>query len=294
VLSVEEFVTRHAKATTGARWLMETDENRAMSVYLHFLANGTPIKIDRTSAASKAAIQRGKALANRKVGELNFACTDCHGDARAGVGHVNVIHRAVEARVGVHVTAGLLHLLINAAAGTRRRALEEHVFEHVRKSGTEPFAFVNAARHRPRLRGDDRRAVMAAAMERLPLPPHADRSVILQMLLARAKLGTVGVAEGFAIPHVRDPIVLRVAEPQVTLFLLEHPIDFDGRGRRPVHALFLIVTPTIRGHLLILSRIGTVLLDDNVRTAIKDRAGVSSIIGAIEAAEGALNGVGAD
>ena len=141
------------------------------------------------------------------------------------------------------------------------------------------------------LRGDDRRAVMAAAMERLPLPPHADRSVILQMLLARAKLGTVGVAEGFAIPHVRDPIVLRVAEPQVTLFLLEHPIDFGGHGRsRPVHALFLIVTPTIRGHLLILSRIGTALLDENVRVAIKDRAGTSSIIGAIETAEAALNG----
>ena len=30
VLGVEEFVTRHAKATTGADWLMETDENRAM------------------------------------------------------------------------------------------------------------------------------------------------------------------------------------------------------------------------------------------------------------------------
>src|SRR5262249_42643743 len=36
VLGVEEFVTRHAKATTGANWLMETDDNRAMSVYLHY------------------------------------------------------------------------------------------------------------------------------------------------------------------------------------------------------------------------------------------------------------------
>lgn len=140
------------------------------------------------------------------------------------------------------------------------------------------------------LRGDDRRAVMAAAMERLPLPSHADRSVILQMLLARAKLGTVGVAEGFAIPHVRDPIVLRVAEPQVTLFTLAHPIDFDGRGRRPVHSLFLIVTPTIRGHLLILSRIGTVLRDEAVRAAIKERDSAARIIGAIETAEGMLNG----
>jgi L-cysteine S-thiosulfotransferase len=79
VLGVEEFVTRHAKATTGADWLMETDENRAISVYLHFLANGTPMHVDSESPESKAAIERGKILSNRKLGELNFACTDCHG-----------------------------------------------------------------------------------------------------------------------------------------------------------------------------------------------------------------------
>ena len=78
-LSVEEFVTRHAKATTGASWFMETDENRAMSVYLHFLANGTPIKIYTSSPEAKAAIERGKELSARKVGQLNMACTDCHG-----------------------------------------------------------------------------------------------------------------------------------------------------------------------------------------------------------------------
>jgi len=79
VLGVEEFVTRHTKATTGADWLMETDENRAMSVYLHYLANGTPIAIDAASADAKSAVERGKALSERKLGELNFACTDCHG-----------------------------------------------------------------------------------------------------------------------------------------------------------------------------------------------------------------------
>ncbi len=78
-ISVEEFVTRHAKATTGASWLMETDENRAMSVYLHFLANGTPMKVDTSSPEAKAAIERGKELSARKVGQLNLACTDCHG-----------------------------------------------------------------------------------------------------------------------------------------------------------------------------------------------------------------------
>lgn len=79
VLGVEEFVTRHAKATTGFNWLMETDDNRTMSIYLHFLANGEPINVDTSSTASKEAIARGKALTERKLGSLNFACTDCHG-----------------------------------------------------------------------------------------------------------------------------------------------------------------------------------------------------------------------
>ena len=79
VLGVEEFVTRHARTTTGADWPMETDNNRVMSVYLHFLANDAPIAVDTSSPEAKAALERGEELANRKVGELNFACTDCHG-----------------------------------------------------------------------------------------------------------------------------------------------------------------------------------------------------------------------
>ena len=81
---------------------------------------------------------------------------------RARVRHVNVINGAVEAGVGVHVTARFLHFLINATARARRRAFEQHVFEHVRKSRAQPFALVNAPRHRPRLRTDHRRAVVLA------------------------------------------------------------------------------------------------------------------------------------
>ena len=93
---------------------------------------------------------------------LHDVAQDVYRRGRAGIRHVNVIDRAVEARVGVHVTARFLHLLVNAAAGARGGALEEHVFEHMRKAGAEPFALVNAAGHGPRLRGDDRRAVIFA------------------------------------------------------------------------------------------------------------------------------------
>jgi sulfur-oxidizing protein SoxA len=81
VLGVEEFITRHGRATTGLNWLMETEPNREMSVFLHYLANGAPIDVDTESAGAKAALERGEKLANRKLGQLNFACTDCHGKA---------------------------------------------------------------------------------------------------------------------------------------------------------------------------------------------------------------------
>jgi len=98
----------------------------------------------------------------RQRGVLHDVAQDVYRSRRAGVRNVNVIHRAVEARVGVHVTAGLLHLLVNPAAGARGRALEEHVFEHVREARAEPAALMDAARRAPGLHGHHRRAVIFA------------------------------------------------------------------------------------------------------------------------------------
>ncbi|MBS0548356.1 MAG: sulfur oxidation c-type cytochrome SoxA [Proteobacteria bacterium] len=81
VLGAEEFIARHAKATTGADMLMETRDNIDMSIYLHNLANGEAIKVDLSSPDAKAAYERGVALSQVKVGQFNFSCTDCHQQA---------------------------------------------------------------------------------------------------------------------------------------------------------------------------------------------------------------------
>jgi L-cysteine S-thiosulfotransferase len=78
VLGIEEFVTRHAQATTGHAWLMQSEENTALAVYLRYLANGAEMKVAVESGPAKAAYERGKALSTRKLGQLNFACADCH------------------------------------------------------------------------------------------------------------------------------------------------------------------------------------------------------------------------
>jgi sulfur-oxidizing protein SoxA len=81
VLGAEEFITRHAKATVGKDWLMQSRENTDLSVYLHSLANGEAIKVDLSSADAMAAYDRGVKLSELKVGQFDFACVDCHGQA---------------------------------------------------------------------------------------------------------------------------------------------------------------------------------------------------------------------
>jgi sulfur-oxidizing protein SoxA len=79
VLGAEEFIARHAKAASGKDWLMQSRENTDLSVYLHSLANGQAIKVDLSSPDAKAAYERGVKLAELKLGQFDFACTDCHG-----------------------------------------------------------------------------------------------------------------------------------------------------------------------------------------------------------------------
>ena len=85
VLGIEEFVYRHANATSGANWLMQSEENTAMAVYLRNLANGQEMKVDITSPGAKEAYERGRALTDTKIGTLNFSCRDCHDPTRGGL-----------------------------------------------------------------------------------------------------------------------------------------------------------------------------------------------------------------
>jgi len=78
VLGVEEFVTRHARVTTGAEYLAQTENNLGLAVYLRYLANGQPISINTSDMNTRIALRRGEELVSRKIGQFNMACTDCH------------------------------------------------------------------------------------------------------------------------------------------------------------------------------------------------------------------------
>jgi PTS system nitrogen regulatory IIA component len=109
---------------------------------------------------------------------------------------------------------------------------------------------------------------LRALVQLLPLPDGVDRELLLRLFLAREASASTAIGDGIAIPHVRNPIVLHVARPMITLAFLAQPVDFGALDGKPVHVLFSIVSPTNRTHLQLLSRLSFALHDARFRAAV--------------------------
>lgn len=119
-----------------------------------------------------------------------------------------------------------------------------------------------------RINGSDKKTALQAVVENMRLPDAADRSLLLQFLLAREDVASTGIGDGIAIPHVRNPLVLNVHEPMITLCFLEKPINFFSLDGQPVFCLFTIVAPTVRTHLYLLSRLAFALRNPEFKNAV--------------------------
>ena len=109
---------------------------------------------------------------------------------------------------------------------------------------------------------------LRALVEVLPLPETVDRELLLRLFLAREASASTAIGDGIALPHVRNPIVLHVARPMVTVCFLDHPVDFGALDGKPVHTLFSLICPTVRSHLQILSRLSYALHDAKFKEVV--------------------------
>jgi nitrogen PTS system EIIA component len=138
--------------------------------------------------------------------------------------------------------------------------------------------------------GEDKPSTLAHMVQQIPLPPDADREHLLAVLEAREAMGSTGIGDGIAIPHVRNPILLHVNRPQVSAFLLRTPVDFDAIDAQPVHTIFLVISSTVPGHLKILAQLGYLLRDASLRDLFRRQAPTDAILAHIRALEHAAGG----
>ena len=136
-----------------------------------------------------------------------------------------------------------------------------------------------------RVGGADKAAVLKALVGVLKLPDHVDRDFLLQSLLAREQLQSTGVGDGIALPHVRNPSVLELATPMVCLCFLEAPVEFGALDGKPVKALFAPLSPDVRTHLHLLSRLSFALRDPRFKALLANEGRRDEILDAARALE---------
>jgi len=129
--------------------------------------------------------------------------------------------------------------------------------------------------------GADKETVLRNAVAVLDLPPEIDPEFILQVLLAREAMGTTAVGDGIAIPHVRNPILVQLPVPKIALCFLAEPVDFGALDGKPVQILFTIISPTIRMHLHLLSKLAYCLRDQRLRGILGRQCNAGGIMAAV-------------
>ncbi len=117
------------------------------------------------------------------------------------------------------------------------------------------------------LAGRDKRAALAEAVERLPLPDTLSAELLLRRLLEREEMASTGVGDGIAIPHPRDPLP-QLTAPLAALCFLDRPLEFAAVDGLPVYALFVMASPTPKIHLHVLARLFFLLRKPEVRGLI--------------------------
>ena len=91
-----------------------------------------------------------------------------------------------------------------------------------------------------------------------------DLTTYRQAVSAREQEGSTGVGEGVAIPHAKSAAVNK---PGLAAMTVPGGVDFDALDGAPVQLIFLIAAPeqAENTHLDILSRLSTLLMDEDFR-----------------------------
>jgi PTS system nitrogen regulatory IIA component len=173
-------------------------------------------------------------------------------------------------------------------ATARRIAVSPEIFREAESEAASLPHFAEALRAggiHYRIGGTDKASVLHHVVETMRLPEEVDREFLFEVLLAREALGSTAIGDRIAIPHVRNPVILHLERPMINLCFLERPVDFGALDGQPVDTLFTLISPTVRAHLHLLSRLSFALRDRPFKEAILSQAPREELLAAAERAE---------
>ena len=120
--------------------------------------------------------------------------------------------------------------------------------------------------------------VLNASVSRMDHFSSEEKSRLIEKLLEREQLTSTGIGKGIAIPHPRDPLAGQLHEPQIATFFLEKAVDFHSLDHRPVFVLFILICPSIKIHLHLLSRLSFCLRNDDFIAFLNQRPSAEALM----------------
>ncbi len=112
----------------------------------------------------------------------------------------------------------------------------------------------------------------------------SNKEVYTEGVFAREKEDTTAVGDGIAIPHCRSNAVSKPALAAVTV---PEGVDYDAPDGEKVTLLFLIAAPDTKEnvHVDVLSKLSTLLLDEDFTRKLRAAQSVEEFISIVDAAE---------
>lgn len=115
---------------------------------------------------------------------------------------------------------------------------------------------------------DSRQSVLRALSEALGEYADVDPRYVFEAVTERERLGSTGVGDGVAIPHVRLEGICR---PMGAFARLETPVDFDAVDERPCDLVFMLLASEREGsdHLRALAQVSRAFRQASFREALR-------------------------
>ena len=104
-----------------------------------------------------------------------------------------------------------------------------------------------------RVAGGDANSALKSAVECIAFLTEEIQGELYDKLLEREQLASTGIGHGIAIPHPRDPLSTPPESPVITTCFLDKPIHFGSIDDQQVFVFFLLISPTVKHHLHLLS-----------------------------------------
>ena len=113
------------------------------------------------------------------------------------------------------------------------------------------------------IQGDDVASMLKAAVENINVLNNHSKENLYQKLLERENLTSTGIGKGVAIPHPHSPLSDADYRPFITTCFLERPIEFAALDNKLVFVMFILLCPSVKSHLHLLSRLAFCIRDDS-------------------------------